>query len=703
MGEKERKYLPGLTAKSIIIGALMVIVLSGVYSDSGLNRFRFWYPTWTQDMGTLEVYGFALMLIVVLAILNAAGNFFTKQEVAVITIMILMGTWWNFHLNLEQLANRIIFAYAFSPGTVLRYAGERLEFIDPLVFGPLRTPELVNMAVGKGIGAINWAAWSPTLLWTFMFWGGMALCMMFLALLMRHLYVEELNLPFTMVIAHEQLIDLTQRDGGRLGIFRAKWFWIAFVIQFVLGIPYVYFTAGQYNAVTSGPGYVGIYPMSWEWDYTKYAITPWAAYTVYLWPWLIAWAYIWPMEAINGFLVGYLIYHIMFPWMFTSLGWMPPFPTGIDCWTVKCTVAGYGVLTCPQFPAFHQNVAAGSVLAIVAYTLWVSRSSIKRVFGTLTKKDEQLEADSPLPYRIIWAGFIVFGLVATAAVVIMGAPVTFALLWIIIVVIMSVGYIRAFAETGARWGGFGYQMSAYLPLGVLLLYGFGYTTQESATATSLWYYIGDVRHSLLLTFTACFAAYTLLGFKLSNTTSTEKRGMLKAMFIAGILGIVVTILGSVIWIHALPAYAIEGSVPYNIMMDAAGYVRMGTFTDRPFIWCMAPRDASEAMGYVNGIGLSFIITTVFYLVRTVFPAFRIAPVGLLGAVLWDSGEDPGWGFPMLVAWVAKALTYRIGGTKAYEEKGKPTALGLSFGYCVVIAIWVIFGALHNFGLWGSWY
>jgi hypothetical protein len=223
------------------------------------------------------------------------------------------------------------------------------------------------------------------------------------------------------------------------------------------------------------------------------------------------------------------------------------------------------------------------------------------------------------------------------------------------------------------------------------------------TATSLWYYVGDVRHSLLLTFTACFAAYTLLGFRLAENVNAEKKGMLKSIFIAGILGLVVTILGSVIWIHALPAYAIEGSVPYNMLMNAGGFIRVGTYPNRPFQWCMAPRDMSEAMGFLNGIALSFAITIIFYVIRTFVPAFRISPVGLLGSVLWDSGEDPGWGFPMLIAWIAKGLTFRLGGVRAYEEKGKPIALGLGIGYSVVIAIWVILGALHNFGLWGSWY
>lgn len=53
----------------------------------------------------------------------------------------------------------------------------------------------------------------------------------------------------------------------------------------------------------------------------------------------------------------------------------------------------------------------------------------------------------------------------------------------------------------------------------------------------------------------------------------------------------------------------------------------------------------------------------------------------------------------LVAWVAKTLTLRIGGSKAYENYGVPMAAGLIFG---IVIIKLIGGAMLVLRFFHPW-
>jgi hypothetical protein len=75
--------------------------------------------------------------------------------------------------------------------------------------------------------------------------------------------------------------------------------------------------------------------------------------------------------------------------------------------------------------------------------------------------------------------------------------------------------------------------------------------------------------------------------------------------------------------------------------------------------------------------------------------FPINPIGfILGFGL--TGYLMGYWFPLLIAWILKTLTLRIGGSKAYEDYGLPIASGAIAGIMLAILIGGAIGVVRFF-------
>jgi len=162
----------------------------------------------------------------------------------------------------------------------------------------------------------------------------------------------------------------------------------------------------------------------------------------------------------------------------------------------------------------------------------------------------------------------------------------------------------------------------------------------------------------------------------------------------------VTVLASVIWLYAWP-----------FPVGSPGYGRVeGMFADqlrnksdpaiRSWGYIRLP-NAAEAGGMIGAIGISFIIAFAVYVLRGMLTWFAVNPIGIVASIGWDGGDDPSWGTGMLIAWVLKALTLRLGGVRLYNERGRPLALGLFFGFTIGYLLHWVFGGLHNLQIYGN--
>lgn len=98
---------------------------------------------------------------------------------------------------------------------------------------------------------------------------------------------------------------------------------------------------------------------------------------------------------------------------------------------------------------------------------------------------------------------------------------------------------------------------------------------------------------------------------------------------------------------------------------------------------------------LSAAGAGFIITVILSLLNARFLWWPLHPVGFILA----TGVAPNWmreWNAMLGAWIAKFLTLRIGGSKAYEEYGIPFVSGGIAGYALANLIAYLIGTVRFF-------
>lgn len=81
--------------------------------------------------------------------------------------------------------------------------------------------------------------------------------------------------------------------------------------------------------------------------------------------------------------------------------------------------------------------------------------------------------------------------------------------------------------------------------------------------------------------------------------------------------------------------------------------------------------------------LGFVITAMLSVLHSRFIWFPFEPIGFTLATSY-SGLIFGIWSPMLIGWILKTITMRIGGSKLYEEWGLPIATGFIAGYMGVL-------------------
>jgi hypothetical protein len=91
----------------------------------------------------------------------------------------------------------------------------------------------------------------------------------------------------------------------------------------------------------------------------------------------------------------------------------------------------------------------------------------------------------------------------------------------------------------------------------------------------------------------------------------------------------------------------------------------------------------------------FIVTMSLYLLRMRFAWWPLHPLGFLLTCPQTAVWTGSW-TNFLVAWIAKWLTLKIGGSKAYEEYGIPVAAGILAGFVLAAIMGVIAGLIRWF-------
>lgn len=702
MEEKER--LPGLTIKALIVGVLVIVLVAGWYSIAGLVGHVSWYPTWTGDQGEIIFYGFMFMLIMLLALLNQA-KIFTAQEVAVITIMFYTGVAFTiFGVPHEMINNPIIKQFVSGMGVAIVYP-EVLPYVDPMVWGPIRDADTAVQVLTQSSMNVPWGLWAPTMAWTMLYWGSAAFMGVSVAILLRHWWTRVEGMPFPLAGIHMDLVNATQKgQPSALKGSTGKYFWLGLLISFLIYIPILYALGVLFPYVPgSPPSYLGPYRIVWTEDFAVFNLIPWCDLFIEPWPWLIGFAYLWPMDCLNGFVLGWAIYHIFFPVLFTSMGWIPPMPFGTDSWTIDVQ---WMTEFPPQMPAWKHTIEIGTLLAMAVYPAIKNRGTLMKMFSGLTKPVPEMDDEGGiLSLRTGWIILIVSTVLFIVAWVAAGVPIWYALiLTLFVVLILNIGKARIAGETPGRYGAFGFHnhFNEMSPPSIMMFGASGMVGQAStgATFTSYFTVCWPQDHARLPSMMSGWICGPLVGFSLADQAGVKLSDMAKAAIIAVVTWLIVTVLASVIWLYAWPFP--EGSPGYsNTTGWMADLLRGKADPDlRSWGYINLP-NATEAYGMIGAMGISFIIAMAVYVLRGALTWFAVNPIGIVASIGWDGGDDPSWGTGMIIAWILKALTLRIGGVRFYREKGRPLALGLFFGFTLGYMLHFVFGGLHNLQIYGN--
>jgi hypothetical protein len=175
------------------------------------------------------------------------------------------------------------------------------------------------------------------------------------------------------------------------------------------------------------------------------------------------------------------------------------------------------------------------------------------------------------------------------------------------------------------------------------------------------------------------------GFKMVQAARVHARGLVVAMFVAAVVGLLVAYLAVLTPLYSLGA----DSAKVGFEGPTSAYAPLITWTSG-----VAP--GSLHRGFAMGGACVF--TFFLYAMRSRFFWWPFHPMGYVLAPMWFTHHL--W-MSVFVAWTIKALILRYGGLRAYA-KALPFFLGLVLGDCVIGSIWALLNLLFGIPTFSVW-
>jgi hypothetical protein len=729
----------GVSAKAVAIGAILAIIVSLWTSMvwSIVTGFPGWdgSPYGRHPAGSPYISGwgrfitglsFGSLILFIVTLVNTFKPVFRRSDIAVVYMMVFASCFMN-SLAYGNSYNSTL-SFFFTYGWMGVFSTVRAPPPDDAAKIVACMADIMGCGKDKDYWSMVLTTWWSPVRWDYILpmvlWGGALLSVLCLlgvsiALLTRRLYVDVEALHFQIANMSKDLIDTTQRADGKPKFFN-KFFLIGFLIQFIWiaigNYPWDiwrYFSTGPapWGTAESRFGDFYIYPV---YDATQLALLPWVPLPIQLHPWLIAWGALLPIDVLAGSMIGWLIFIVLIPIIYTSvLGLWTPMPTGQFGYMVSRIFFSVPAGGTPNVGW----IIFGGILALAVFPIVRNIGTMGPIFKAAIGKEppEEFDPDRPVKYIIaFWmlvASIILYVLLAAVANVM---PI-WSLLWILILTLMMIGTYRYVAETGGYLGvGFGhsFHFSSWPQQEAAILYAMlnpiapitGVPLRKETVMTYVFINYG-IGADGVLSMTPFSAGYiTLESFKLAKTEGIRLRDMMIAVLIALIATMFAHGFGSFFWNIVFPAdkfmaYPAPGWLGSGFFMQY--YVRglevgpaYWTETSRNNNLLLNPGTTDAIIKIV--IGAAIVIGLM--LARERFPWLRISAAGIIlgadfGVHLWA---------PFIVGLVIKYITLRIGGIRLFNEKVRPIMIGFLYGFGLALIIrWMIrvpVDLMINYGL-----
>ena len=653
----------------------------------------------TQHSAFQAAFGWAIFLVIVCAVVNQIRRgSFTRQEVALMTIMIIAALFWynmaSHNADFTTLFTYMAFSYA--PEGVFGYIPpDSLPIVErsisPTVFGAFigQNAFWENYLGTKG-NPIPWGIISPSMAYLTVWVFSTALMAICAGLLVRRLYVDIEMLPFPIATIQTGMVELTQTrdESNRVGLFANKFFLIAFAIQFFwLLIPITAnFMRFRFSGAlsTSNPWDPGA-------DNWAEGVTSWGVYPIFaigttafemgflFEPWLFGMASFVSIDVLIGFIVTYIIFGVILP------------AATVSSWNPDGSLVSFGEPSLGEDTGGYFNygwVGIGMLAAFAVVPLVRHRSYLVTVLKALigAEPDREFDPQRPLPYRLVWWLLIASGLISVGLAVGANVNVGGWVALLIILTITGLGVQRMVAESGGMFGSFddngAWTASTYMHyITYFLIASLGLQGIMGENVTGSVFMTG-----LIIGWTTTFWAANLhSGAYHIQAQSVGKRSRLKLrdVFIGVSVAILVSLLASQIltwWL--LGTYTVGSGNRIPTYMTETAIIEGD--------WVMTKAEAFKFPYNLDPAHIlprliaGFIAVAVIFFARGRWPALRFSVAG--AAIFFIGWTSYLYFIPFLLALIVKYITMRIGGPRLFQEKIIPIALGF---FCATPLVWII--------------
>lgn len=539
---------------------------------------------------------------------------------------------------------------------ISRYlSGEISTIVIPWFMAPPRS--IAEQIIHGGL-PVPWIDWLPSIIFWWFFAVVNGLFFLSINLIFRRQWVDIEKLPFPHTMLAYGFIDQAFRPKSgekRLSAIFLLGLLAGFLFQFPLFMATIF------------PWFPDLY--GWRdacWFGGKDLTSVFPAITVAIpglsWfnihPLAAALLYLVPLKTLFNIWFWFLVFVILM-----QIAWYGGYYTGIEGANACCR----GFVYYNQLPYRWSAVAAGSIMGIfIIYMLTSRQYIVETVRAALRRLNlevlDRVEKGEPVAYRVSYLILAITFVLMVAIWSVCGLSLAAALLIPITLFMSCIVCARFFGTVGAPAGissglffkGLLYPGVAPWPPNREFGLGFYYTQFT-------WHWKGGGAPAVL----------SVASFKMSSLTEVENKSIFKSYVVAQVVAPLFSLIGFLVVLYtwgttgtALGAYDM-GVEPLIRYLDPA---RVAVF----------PYPEPWLIHWLTGVMFGGVLT---YL-HAKFVWFPFDPIGFTLGIEWSLFGSY-WGMAT-IAWVAKTLTLRIGGSKAYEEYGLPIVSGFALGYVVAL-------------------
>ena len=487
--------------------------------------------------------------------------------------------------------------------------------------------------MGWLVPVLAWSAFIFAIFWVL-------LCVM---TLLRRQWVEEERLAFPLVPLP---LEMTQENGP---FWKSRAMWIGFIVAGLLEsvnyIGYLYPSFPSLPLKPIGPNRIDTYLTTFPWNQAGMV-------AIAFYPFVIGIAYVLSLD-------------ISFSCWFCYVG--------VKLANVATAMLGFsdagGGGAANRAPYIREQ-SMGAFIGVAFFSVWMARKAIWKALQEVRRPTGK-DRDELMSYRLAILGgaiglsFLVGFLVAA------GLAPRLAILFVAVYLCVSITLARIVSEAGAGWA---WSPQWSVTAFTTDAFGANHLTPQSLTVLhgyTSW--TGDMRDNPL--------PQTSQSLKMGQSANISAHSFLAPLVWAAIFGIFCAF-----WAHLHIYYSFGASsakVRPALMGGAPAAARMA----EAMIASPTKQDFAGLLGAGFGMCLVFVLTAL----RLRFAGWPLHPLGY--ALATTNSMDYMW-FPFFLAWLAKWLTLRYGGIRAFRAY-LPFFLGLILGDYVVPTLWGVFGMVTH--------